>query len=121
MTSDEQQLMDRVQRTGRMGNQKARATLGWTEERYRAVRDALVAEGQQASMPSDRSANKPKAADRLGVVYTPNKIVRFMIRSTDQLLHRHFGKTLSSRNVEILDPGIGPAPGSTHRWGRTRG
>jgi len=49
----------------------------------------------------------PKAADRLGVVYTPNEIVRFMIRSTDQLLHRHFGKTLSSRNVEILDPATG--------------
>ncbi|MDQ3100172.1 MAG: N-6 DNA methylase, partial [Bacteroidota bacterium] len=49
----------------------------------------------------------PKMADRLGVVYTPNEIVRFMIRSTDQLLHRHFGKTLSSRNVEILDPATG--------------
>jgi predicted helicase len=49
----------------------------------------------------------PKAADRLGVVYTPNEIVRFMIRSTDQLLHRHFGKTLSSKNVEILDPATG--------------
>ncbi|MBK7382672.1 MAG: N-6 DNA methylase [Flavobacteriales bacterium] len=49
----------------------------------------------------------PKMADRLGVVYTPNEIVRFMIRSTDQLLHRHFGKTLSSKNVEILDPATG--------------
>lgn len=121
MTSDEQQLMEVVQRSGRMGNQKARATLGWSEEQYRAVRDALVAEGQQASMPSDRSANKPEAADRLGVVYTPNEIVRVMIRSTDQLLHRHFGRTLSGRNVEILDPATGPAPGSIHRWGRTRG
>lgn len=45
MTSDEQQLMEVVQRTGRMGNQKARATLGWSEEQYRAVRDALVAQG----------------------------------------------------------------------------
>ncbi len=49
----------------------------------------------------------PKAADRLGIVYTPNEIVQFMIRSTDFLLHRHFGKTLGDKNVEILDPATG--------------
>lgn len=49
----------------------------------------------------------PKAADRLGVVYTPNEIVQFMIESTDYLLHKHFGKTLADRNVEILDPATG--------------
>ncbi|MFZ1291398.1 MAG: type ISP restriction/modification enzyme [Melioribacteraceae bacterium] len=49
----------------------------------------------------------PKAADRLGVVYTPNEIVKFMIESTDFLLHKHFGKTLADKNVEILDPATG--------------
>lgn len=49
----------------------------------------------------------PKAADRLGVVYTPNEIVRFMIESTDYLLHKHFGKYLEDKNVEILDPATG--------------
>jgi predicted helicase len=49
----------------------------------------------------------PKAADRLGVVYTPNEIVRFMVDSTNYLLHKHFGKTLADRNVEILDPSTG--------------
>jgi len=49
----------------------------------------------------------PKAADRLGVVYTPNEIVKFMIKSTDYLLSKHFGKTLSDKNVEILDPATG--------------
>ena len=49
----------------------------------------------------------PKAADRLGVVYTPNEIVQFMIESTTDLLHKHFGKTLSDKNVEILDPATG--------------
>jgi predicted helicase len=49
----------------------------------------------------------PKAADRLGIVYTPNEIVQFMIRSTDYLLHKHFGKTLADKNVEILDPATG--------------
>lgn len=49
----------------------------------------------------------PKAADRLGVVYTPNEIVRFMIESTDYLLHKHFNKYLEDKNVEILDPATG--------------
>lgn len=49
----------------------------------------------------------PKAADRLGVVYTPNEIVRFMIESTDYLLNKHFGRFLSDKNVEILDPATG--------------
>ena len=49
----------------------------------------------------------PKAADRLGVVYTPNEIVTFMLESTNYLLHKHFGKTLSDKNVDILDPATG--------------
>jgi predicted helicase len=49
----------------------------------------------------------PKAADRLGVVYTPNEIVQFMVESTDFLLFKHFGKTLADKNVEILDPATG--------------
>jgi len=49
----------------------------------------------------------PKAADRLGVVYTPNEIVRFMIESTDWLLQKHFNKYLEDKNVEILDPATG--------------
>ncbi len=48
-----------------------------------------------------------KAADRLGVVYTPNEIVRFMIESTDWLCQKHFGKQLIDRQVEILDPAAG--------------
>lgn len=49
----------------------------------------------------------PKAADRLGVVYTPNEIVNFMIESTDYLLQKHFGRMLADKNVEILDPATG--------------
>ncbi|MFN0141591.1 MAG: N-6 DNA methylase [Pyrinomonadaceae bacterium] len=49
----------------------------------------------------------PKGADRLGVVYTPNEIVKFMIESTDWLLEKHFGKSLGDKNVEILDPAVG--------------
>ena len=49
----------------------------------------------------------PKGADRLGVVYTPNEIVDFMIRSTDYLLDKHFGRNLHDQNVHILDPATG--------------
>lgn len=49
----------------------------------------------------------PKAADRLGVVYTPNEIVRFMIESADYLLHKYFDRYLEDPNVEILDPATG--------------
>ncbi|MDM8521946.1 N-6 DNA methylase [Desulfococcaceae bacterium HSG8] len=52
-------------------------------------------------------AYNPKGADRLGIVYTPGEIVRFMIESTDCLLEKHFGKTLADKNVEILDPATG--------------
>lgn len=48
-----------------------------------------------------------KAADRLGVVYTPNEIVRFMIDGADWLCEQHFGKNLIDRDVDILDPATG--------------
>lgn len=49
----------------------------------------------------------PKAADRLGVVYTPNEIVRFMIDGADWLCRRHFGRGLIDEKVDILDPCTG--------------
>ena len=49
----------------------------------------------------------PAAADRLGVVYTPNEVVDFIIRGADHLLQKHFGKTLADDNVQILDPATG--------------
>ena len=52
-------------------------------------------------------AYNPKGADRLGIVYTPSEIVKFMLESTDFLLEKHFGKTLSDENVDILDPATG--------------
>jgi predicted helicase len=52
-------------------------------------------------------AYNPKGADKLGIVYTPNEIVKFIIDGADWLLHKHFGKTLADKNVEILDPTTG--------------
>ena len=52
-------------------------------------------------------AYNPAAADRLGVVYTPNEVVDFMIRGADHLLRKHFGRRLADDNVQILDPATG--------------
>ena len=52
-------------------------------------------------------AYNPKGADRLGIVYTPGEIIDFMIRSTDMLLNRHFGRGLADKGVDILDPATG--------------
>ena len=52
-------------------------------------------------------AYNPESAERLGIVYTPNEIVRFMIESVDYLVHKHFGKLLADPDVEILDPATG--------------
>ena len=52
-------------------------------------------------------AYNPAAADRLGVVYTPNEVVDFIIRGADYLLQRHFGRSLADENVQILDPATG--------------
>ena len=49
----------------------------------------------------------PAAADRLGVVYTPNEVVDFIIRGADHLLQKHFNRRLTDGNVQILDPATG--------------
>ena len=48
-----------------------------------------------------------KAADTLGIVYTPQEIVDFMCASVEQVLKEEFGKQLSDPGVNILDPCTG--------------
>ena len=48
-----------------------------------------------------------KAADTLGIVYTPQEIVDFMCASVEQVLKDEFGKQLSDPGVNILDPCTG--------------
>ncbi len=52
-------------------------------------------------------AYNPAGADRLGIVYTPNEIVRFMVEAADFLTEKHFGKLLQDEGVVILDPATG--------------
>jgi len=48
-----------------------------------------------------------KVADTHGIVYTPQPIVDFMVRSVEDILQREFGRSLSSQGVHILDPFVG--------------
>ncbi len=52
-------------------------------------------------------AYNPAGADRLGIVYTPSEIVRFMIEGAEWLTEKHWGRLLGDHNVEILDPATG--------------
>ena len=45
--------------------------------------------------------------ERLGIVFTPVEVVDFIVKSVDEVLRKHFGKTLASKNVHILDPFTG--------------
>ncbi len=92
-----------------------KSTLRGLESYYGAIKQSAAAianhhEKQQflkAIYANFYKVYNPNAADRLGVVYTPGEIVRFMIQGCDHLLHEHFRKLLSSTGVEILDPAAG--------------
>lgn len=45
--------------------------------------------------------------ERLGIVFTPVEVVDFIVKSVDIVLRKHFGKTIASENVHILDPFTG--------------
>lgn len=49
----------------------------------------------------------PDRADKDGIVYTPSEAVNFMVKSTEVLLKKHFGKSMSDNGVTILDPATG--------------
>ncbi|MEU9780754.1 type ISP restriction/modification enzyme [Streptomyces phaeochromogenes] len=48
-----------------------------------------------------------KAAEALGIVYTPVEVVDFIIRATEQAMVKHLGRSLSDEGVHILDPFVG--------------
>jgi predicted helicase len=49
----------------------------------------------------------PRMAERLGIVYTPVQVVDFILHSADAALRKHFGESLASTGVQILDPFAG--------------
>jgi predicted helicase len=52
-------------------------------------------------------AVNPKQADTHGIVYTPQPIVDFMVRSVEEVLKAEFGRSLSDKGVHVLDPFVG--------------
>ena len=48
-----------------------------------------------------------KVADTHGVVYTPQPIVDFMVRSVEEILQSEFNRSLSDSGVHIIDPFVG--------------
>ncbi len=46
-------------------------------------------------------------ADTHGIVYTPQPIVDFMVKSVDYLLQTEFSRSLSDEGVHIIDPFVG--------------
>jgi len=53
------------------------------------------------------TAYNPKDADKLGIVYTPQEAVRFIISGCDWLAQEHFDKSLIDKDLDILDPCTG--------------
>ncbi|HEY9705703.1 MAG TPA: type ISP restriction/modification enzyme, partial [Allocoleopsis sp.] len=48
-----------------------------------------------------------KTADTHGIVYTPQPIVNFMVKSVQEILQREFNSSLADKDVKILDPFVG--------------
>ena len=92
-----------------------RTTLKGLESYYAAIRAAAAQIGShhekqtflKVIYENFYKVYNAKAADRLGVVYTPNEIVRFMIEGADWLCEKHFKRNLIDKNVELLDPATG--------------
>ena len=49
----------------------------------------------------------PRAADAMGVVYTPIEIVDFILRSVNDVLRQEFGRSISDEGVHVIDPFTG--------------
>lgn len=48
-----------------------------------------------------------ETTERLGIVFTPVEVVDFIIHSVDEVLKKHFGKSISDEGIHVLDPFTG--------------
>lgn len=48
-----------------------------------------------------------ETTERLGIVFTPVEVVDFIINSVEEVLKKHFGKSLANEGVHVLDPFTG--------------
>lgn len=51
---------------------------------------------------------------KMGVVYTPTEIIDYILRETDRVLRREFGKSLADDGVHVLDPFAGTGSFMAH-------
>ncbi len=115
------QVLTEVEKTFFTGDLK-RSTLQAIQPYYQAIKAqaaALLAHEEKQDFlktiyENFYQAYNPKGADKLGIVYTPSEIVNFMIDGTEYLLEKYFDKTLSDKNVHILDPATGTGTFITH-------
>jgi len=49
----------------------------------------------------------PRTTEKLGIVFTPTEVVDFIIHSVEAALKKHFGKSISDKGVNVLDPFTG--------------
>ena len=59
----------------------------------------------------------PRVAQKLGIVYTPNEVVDFMLKGVQYLLKKHFNTSFNDENVNVLDPFAGTGTFLTHLLG----
>lgn len=95
--------------------------LGQLDRYYRAIEDAAAGISDYAEKQAFLNTVyeqffqgfSDRVADTHGIVYTPQPLVDFMVRSVDALLARHFAgddgtpQTLASPGVHVLDPFVG--------------
>lgn len=90
---------------------ETRALGGFYESVRRSVRGITDSAGRQTTIKrlyeKFFDAAFKSTADRLGIVYTPNEIVNFILRSANVVLRDEFGQSLSDEGVHILDPFTG--------------
>ncbi|WP_340689644.1 type ISP restriction/modification enzyme [Enterococcus plantarum] len=48
-----------------------------------------------------------ETTQRLGIVFTPVEVVDFIVKSVDDVLQKHFGKSIEDEGIHILDPFTG--------------
>jgi len=46
-------------------------------------------------------------SEKMGIVYTPNEVVDYILYATDRMIRQEFGQSLEDRGVHILDPFTG--------------
>ena len=62
----------------------------------------------------------PMTVERFGIVYTPVEVVDFILRSVNNVLKKNFNRTLSDRNIHVLEAFTGTGTFITRSDSSTR-